>query len=130
MKLRLVYATLAVAVIAAGLLWRWPGLQLPPMTAKYGGSVLWGALVYVSLRVVWPSARLRIVVGSAAVLAALVEFSQLLHWPWLDAFRSTQFGVLLIGRFFSWWDIASYWLGIAAAGSADFVIRRCFAKPR
>jgi hypothetical protein len=122
-RLRLIYAALVQMVIAAGLLWRWPGLHLPPTLAKYGGSVLWGALVYVSLRVVLPRASVTIMVGLAAALAAFVEFTQLLHWPWLDAFRGTPLGVLLLGRFFSWWDIASYWLGIAGAGAADYFCR-------
>jgi Protein of unknown function (DUF2809) len=122
-KLRLIYAALAVIVIAAGLLWRWPGLHLPPVLAKYGGSVLWGALVYMALRVLLPRISVKTMAALAAVLAAFVEFTQLLHWPWLEAFRSTPFGVLLIGRFFSWWDIASYWLGIAAAGAGDHLCR-------
>jgi uncharacterized protein DUF2809 len=126
-RLRLIYAALALIAIAAGLLWRWPGLHLPSTLAKYGGSVLWGALVYVSLRAVLPRAGAAIMVGLTAALAAFVELTQLLHWPWLDAFRDTSFGVLLLGRFFSWWDIASYWLGIAAIGAAD---HRCRERDR
>ncbi|HEY4141345.1 MAG TPA: DUF2809 domain-containing protein [Pseudolabrys sp.] len=129
MKLRVIYAVLALAVIAAGLLWRSPEFHLPLAITKYGGSILWGALVYVSLRVVLPTASVGAVACLAAVLAAMVEFSQLLHWPWLDAFRSTRFGVLLIGRFFSWWDIASYWLGITVVSGIDFVVRSRCAKP-
>jgi hypothetical protein len=122
-RLRLIYAALALLVIAAGLLWRWPGLHLPPTLAKYGGSVLWGALVYASLRVVLSEAGVKTMAALAAALAAFVEFTQLLHWPWLDAFRGTPFGVLLLGRFFSWWDIASYWLGIVGAAAADHFCR-------
>ena len=122
-RLRLIYAALVLMVIAAGLLWRWPGLHLPPALAKYGGSVLWGALVYASLRVVLPEAGVKTIAALAAALAAFVEFTQLLHWPWLDAFRGTPLGVLLLGRFFSWWDIASYWLGIAGAGAVDHLCR-------
>jgi hypothetical protein len=122
-RLRMTYAALALAIVAAGLLWRWPGLGLSPAMAKYGGSVWWGALVYASLRVMLPGTGVKLAATFSCALAALVEFSQLLHWPWLDAFRSTKFGLLLIGRFFSWWDIASYWLGIAAASAVDFIYR-------
>jgi hypothetical protein len=53
-----------------------------------------------------------------------VEFSQLLHTGWLDAVRRTTIGVLLIGRFFSWWDIASYLIGIAIAVMLEWTIVR------
>jgi hypothetical protein len=60
----------------------------------------------------------------AGFLAAGVEFSQLWHTEGLDAFRRTTIGVLLIGRFFSWWDILSYWIGIAAIGLFDAFVSR------
>jgi hypothetical protein len=62
-----------------------------------------------------PRIDLRLVAVYAAVVAALVEFSQLIHIGWLDQFRRTTIGALLIGRTFSWWDIAAYWAGIAVA---------------
>jgi hypothetical protein len=127
-KLRLIYAALALIVIAMGLLWRWPGLHLPSTLAKYGGSALWGALVYVSLRVVLPRIGVKTMAGLAAALAAFVEFTQLLHLPWLDTFRGTSFGVLLLGRFFSWWDIVSYWVGIAGAGAGDHLCRARYRR--
>jgi hypothetical protein len=125
-RLRLTYAALALLVVIAGLLWRWPGVHLPPGLSKYGGSVLWGVLVYLSFRVVLPRKGVMLVTALAALLAASVEFSQLWHEPGLDAFRGTPLGGLLLGRFFSWWDIASYWLGIVAAAAADSAVR----KPR
>jgi hypothetical protein len=55
----------------------------------------------------------------SAVGAAAIEFSQLIHWQWLDAFRQTTMGALLLGRTFSWWDIVAYWAGILCAGVVD-----------
>ncbi len=52
-------------------------------------------------------------------LALLVELSRLLHTPWLDAFRATTAGALLLGRVFSVWDLAAYVVGIAAAWGID-----------
>jgi Protein of unknown function (DUF2809) len=54
----------------------------------------------------------------AFVVAAAVEASQLWHPAWLDAFRTTTVGVLLLGRYFSFADIAAYAAGIGAAGVA------------
>lgn len=119
LKVRLIYAAVGLIVVLCGLLWRSPVLDLSPVVAKYGGSVLWGALVYACCRTATPKAGVATASILAAVLAAIVEFSQLLHWPPLDAFRSSSFGALLLGRVFSWWDIVSYWAGIAVIGVAD-----------
>ena len=72
-------------------------------------------MVFFCVAFLMPRARLGTVVVLAAIGAALVEASQLIHVEPLDRFRSTTFGMLLLGRTFSWWDIACYWAGIAAA---------------
>jgi len=61
---------------------------------------------------------------AAGILASLVEFFKLIHAPALDAFRHTLAGALLLGRIFSIWDIAVYWLAIAIAASLDRRLRR------
>ena len=48
----------------------------------------------------------------AAAIAIVVEFFRLLHTPWLDAFRLTTAGALLLGRIFSLWNLAAYVVGI------------------
>jgi hypothetical protein len=35
------------------------------------------------------------------------------HTPWLDAFRLTTSGALLLGRIFSLWNLVAYAIGIA-----------------
>jgi hypothetical protein len=66
--------------------------------------------------------------GASGLGAAAIEFSQLIHWPWLDAFRQTTLGALLLGRTFSWWDIVAYWVGILGAGAVDGKIILARAK--
>lgn len=122
------YLALALAIIAVGLLTR---LSPPGQHAllKYLGSALWGSMVYCVLASLAPRAnpvRIGIV---AIIVAAGVEFSQLWHTEALDAFRATRIGVLLIGRFFSWWDIVSYSIGIAMIVVLDVVmLRREFGR--
>ena len=58
-------------------------------------------------------------IAAAAIIAALVECVRLFHSPGLNAFRMTTPGALLLGRFFSLWDIAAYWMGIAGSAIAD-----------
>jgi hypothetical protein len=114
-RTRHVYLAAFVIVIACGLLWRRPEFGLPAAVAKFGGSVWWGAMVFFCVAFLMPRAKLGTVVVLAAIGAALVEASQLIRVEPLDRFRSTTFGMLLLGRTFSWWDIACYWAGIAAA---------------
>lgn len=107
----------AAVVIAAGLALRRYGyeLGLSFLLVKYGGSCLWGAIVYVMAGALTGSARTGRLAIIAIVIAALVEFSRLYHTLGLDAFRLTLPGQLLLGRVFSCWNILAYTLGIGAA---------------
>ncbi|WP_424629231.1 DUF2809 domain-containing protein [Bradyrhizobium sp. SYSU BS000235] len=112
------YFVLALAIIGIGLLTR---LSPPGHHAlfKYLGSALWGGMVYCLLASLAPKTSPSRIAIVAAVIAAGVEFSQLWHTDALDAFRATRIGVLLIGRFFSWWDIVAYSAGIIAIAALD-----------
>ncbi len=44
---RVLYAVLALAAIACGLLWRSGFMPLPPVVSKYGGDALWTLMVFV-----------------------------------------------------------------------------------
>jgi hypothetical protein len=125
---RLAYAIAALFVIALGLLWRRPELGLSPFVAKYGGSALWGAMVFFVCAALVPTAARERIALAAAVISAGVEFSQLLHVGWLDDVRRTVVGQLLLGRTFAWGDIASYWIGILSAFCVVAVIFRQFAS--
>jgi len=118
---RLIDAALVVATIAIGLaLRRWgPAAGLPFVVTKYGGSVLWGAMVHGLVALV-AGRRSATTLVLAAAIAAAVEASRLVHTPDLDAFRRTTAGALLLGRVFSPWNLVAYGVGIAGAA----VIRR------
>ncbi|MBY0257816.1 DUF2809 domain-containing protein [Methylobacterium sp.] len=109
---------LTLGVIAAGLSLRLLPLGLPQAVTKWGGSVLWGAMVYGLVGLVLPQPRRRIV-ALAASLALAVEAFRLVHTPGLDAFRLTLAGKLLIGRVFSLLNLVAYAGGILAARLAD-----------
>jgi hypothetical protein len=47
-----------------------------------------------------------------SAIAICVELFRLVHAPWLDAFRLTLAGALLLGRIFSAWDMLAYGVGI------------------
>jgi Protein of unknown function (DUF2809) len=105
---------LCAAVIVLGLALRGFGLGagLPGPIVKYGGSILWATMVFLLVAIArsrWPRRSLALL---SALIAASVELFRLVHAPWLDAFRLTLPGALLLGRIFSPWDILAYGAGI------------------
>lgn len=110
---------IAVALIPVGIAWRMVPLHLPPFLYKYGGSVLWAAMVYWLVAALLPRLVPVRVAILAAVIAALVECSRLIHTPALDTFRLTLAGKLILGRFFSEKDIVAYWLAIFGCAAVD-----------
>ena len=115
---------LAATTIMAGLIWRLVPLGLPPFWFKYGGSALWAAMVYWIAATALPNQRPVKVAAIACGIATIVELSRLLHTPPTDAFRISMAGRLLLGRFFSVWDIVAYCLAIAMVAAADQAITR------
>ena len=111
----LIRAALALAVIACGLSLRWYGFPLgfPAVVVKYGGSLLWATMVFLLVGVLLPRLTRAQIAAIATAIAVVVEFSRLVHTPWLDAFRLTTAGALLLGRIFSLWNLAAYAVGIA-----------------
>jgi uncharacterized protein DUF2809 len=115
---------LALAVVALGLLLRFggPHLGLPAPLVKYGGSVLWGTMVLFLVAALRPRLAPQRVAALAMVIAAVVELIRLVHTPWLDDFRLTLAGALLLGRIFSVWDIVAYAAGILLGTAVDQAI--------
>ena len=114
-------AALCAATLAGGLALRGfgPKLGLPFLVVKYGGSALWGVMVFWLVALPWPRASGARVAGVAAAVAVVVEFSRLWHTEALDAFRLTLAGALLLGRVFSLWNLVAYAAGIALALAID-----------
>lgn len=110
-------ACLCLAIIATGLALRRFGLDigLPAVIVKYGGSILWGAMVFFLVTLATRRSSRSWIAGIATVIAVGVELIRLVHTPWLDDFRLTLAGALLLGRIFSLWNILAYIAGIATA---------------
>jgi Protein of unknown function (DUF2809) len=121
---------LMVATMIAGLAIRFAPFGLPTVVVKYGGSILWALLIYWIISALLSSLRLLAVGLITAALTAAVEFFKLHHSPALDAFRLTIPGILLLGRFFTVWDILAYWLAISIGFLIDCRIRSAVNRPR
>jgi hypothetical protein len=105
---------LCAAVIVSGLALRRYGFGagLPSPMVKYGGSVLWATMVFLLVGIGRPHLPRWSIAAVSAAIAIGVELFRLVHAPWLDAFRLTLAGALLLGRIFSLWDIVAYGVGI------------------
>lgn len=114
LRTSLIRAGFALVVIVCGLSLRWYGLPLgvPALIVKYGGSLLWATMVFLLVGVLAPRLSRTQLASVAAAIAVLVEFSRLVHVPWLDAFRLTTAGALLLGRIFSLWNLLAYAIGV------------------
>jgi hypothetical protein len=117
---------LCLAIIALGLSLRRYGfsLGLPGLIVKYGGSILWAAMVFFIVALVWSALSRQQIAAVAATIAVAIELSRLVHVPWLDAFRLTLAGALLLGRIFSPWDILAYGIGILLGAALDWCVLR------
>jgi hypothetical protein len=109
--------------VIAGLAIRFAPLGLPHFVVKYGGSMLWALMIYWIVSTLVSARRLLPVGLLAGAIATTVEFAKLYHSPALDAFRLTLPGILLLGRFFSVWDIVAYWFAISIGVLIDNGIR-------
>ena len=119
MSRRAVYFVLAAATLVTGLTVRFAPLGLPRVMVKYGGSTLWAAMIYWALVIASPKTRPVTLASIACAIAVILELQRLYHAAWLDTFRMSLPGVLLLGRFFSIWDTAAYWLAIIVFAMLD-----------
>jgi hypothetical protein len=110
----IVRACLCLAIMITGLALRGfgLGLGLPALVVKYGGSMLWAAMVFFAVAIAASHLSRRSIALTSAAIAVGVEFFRLVHAPWLDAFRLTLAGALLLGRIFLLWNLLAYGVGI------------------
>jgi hypothetical protein len=122
-SLKLSFA-LCFVTIAAGLAARLVPLGLPAFVVKYAGSTLWALMIYWIVSTLLPTWRLPGVALMSGLTSTSVEFFKLYHSPGMDAFRLTLIGMLLLGRYFSVWDIVAYWIAILVGAVLDRRLRR------
>jgi hypothetical protein len=90
-------------------------VHVPRFLTAYAGDTLWATLLYLCLLFAWPHLSVRRAAAWALGLSVLVELSQLLHTPWLDALRANRFAALVLGRGFVASDLVCYAVGVALA---------------
>lgn len=120
MHKRAFYVLVIVIVILIGLSTRMDILPLPQPVLKYGGGMLWAAMIYLILALVFVKARIRTLWLAAVLIACGIEFSQMYETEILNAFRATLAGRLTIGRGFLWSDVISYVVGVSAVALIEW----------
>jgi hypothetical protein len=119
MKNRIKYAFLSIIIIALALkirsLWRF----LPYWLNFWIGDFLWAIMLYcIMIAVFLPRNRWQ-ATRYLVVFCWIIEISQAWHTPWLDAYRNTYVGGLLLGHGFLWSDIIAYTAGVLTAYWVD-----------
>jgi hypothetical protein len=99
-------------------------LGLPRSVVKYGGSTMWALMIYWLVTTLLSAMRVATATMIAGAIATAVEFFKLYRSPWMDAFRDTLAGALLLGRYFAARDILAYWLAIVLGAFLDWRIWR------
>lgn len=119
MRRRAVALGLVVLTVGTGIAWRMVPMGLSAGAWKYGGSALYGAMLYWMGVAAWPrEARWKIGVGAYATSVA-VECFKLVRAPGLDAFRMTLAGKLVLGRVFTSGALIAYGCGVVAVFALD-----------
>src|SRR5262245_1971424 len=114
------YVALAVATIFVGLAVHLRGGTLLPAARDVLGDALWAMMVMWVISAIVPKVALPWRAAAAATVCLVVEFSQLLHHPTLDAIRQTSAGHLVLGNSFDARDLVAYAAGVIAAMLFDW----------
>lgn len=124
---RALFVALAVGTVALGLLVHQVGSVLPPPAQDMLGDALWAMMVAWLAGVVVPRTPRWWRAAAALAAAWAVEFSQLLHAPWIDAWRRTTLGRLTLGTDFDPRDLAAYAVGVLGAVLLELALGRTTA---
>ena len=109
---RLTCLAIMLLLIPLGFVCRFVPLGLPYVIVKYGGSFLWASTVYWFIGYFLARQKPRTLALLALAVTAAIEFLKRVQASNLEAIRNTLFGIMILGRFFSYTDIAVYWVAI------------------
>ena len=118
---RVRYIALALATIVIGLAVHLHGGALPPAARDVLGDALWAMTVTWVISAIVPKVALPWRAIAAATVCLVVEFSQLVDQPALNALRRTSVGHLVLGNSFDPRDLAAYFSGVIAAVVFDWM---------
>lgn len=120
------YLSIIAVTIAVGLWSRSDAVSSETLLGKYGGDVLWAAMVYWGAALLFFNRTYRAPFLFAMLFSFGIEFSQFSHAHWLMDLRATRLGALVLGHGFLFSDLICYSVGITVALFADYHFVRRF----
>ena len=111
-KRRIIYLGIAVLTAIIGLSTRKLPHLFPGFVTEYGGDTLWATLFFFLMRIVCIKKKLVIVALLTYGFGVLIEVSQLYQAPWINEWRQTFIGQMLLGHGFLWSDLVCYAVGV------------------
>ena len=109
---RIIYCILFLLTIPIGLATRKKPLWFHPFFAEYGGDILWATLFFFLFRIIFPTKKLWLIAAYTYSFALVIELSQLCHAPWINEWRKTFAGKMILGSGFLWSDLVCYFVGV------------------
>jgi Protein of unknown function (DUF2809) len=109
---RLTCLAIMLLLIPLGFVCRFVPVGLPYLIVKYGGSFLWASTVYWFIGYFLARQKPLVLALISLVITAAIEFLKRVQSSTLENIRNTFFGIMILGRFFSYTDIAVYWIAI------------------
>jgi len=109
---RLTCLAIMLLLIPLGFVCRFVPIGLPYVIVKYGGSFLWASTVYWFIGYFLARQKPLTLAIISLVITAAIEFLKRVQSSILENIRNTFFGIMILGRFFSYTDIAVYWIAI------------------
>jgi len=106
------YLIVMTLVIIIGLPTRLIPQHMPDFMVTYGGDTLWALMIFMIFALIFPKRPTPHIALFALAIAWGIEFSQLYQADWINDFRATRIGGLLLGHGFLMSDIIVYLLGI------------------
>jgi hypothetical protein len=120
------FAALILVILLGLASRRFPAL-LPEALGKYPGDALWALMVFIGWGFVFPRRSTLQIFIFALATSYGVELLKLYRAPWLDNFRASTIGHLILGSSFSWQNLIAYIIGAALGAVGEFLL---FRKPR
>ncbi|HEX4262706.1 MAG TPA: DUF2809 domain-containing protein [Verrucomicrobiae bacterium] len=117
-----------VSVILLGLASRRYPIFFPSALGKYPGDALWALMVFIVWGIVFPRKPVLQILVFTLATSYCVEVCKLYRTEWLNDFRNSTMGHLLLGSTFSWQNLITYTIGAVIGALAERVLLSFQAK--
>ncbi|MBW4681093.1 MAG: DUF2809 domain-containing protein [Microcoleus vaginatus WJT46-NPBG5] len=108
---RTVILILSILMVPLGLATKAYHGPLSGWVYDYAGDVVYEAFWILLGVFIWPNVLPVKVASAVFIITSAIEFLQLWQPAFLQAFRATTLGRLLLGTTFVWWDFPHYFIG-------------------